>query len=446
MKQAIPPTAEELALAQDILARAEQLDPNSRPYIELENAAARLRKTAKKRRKAARATESRRADASHLASRGLVAERDGTLGAAEARLEGSSHGPSPLNRRRRCYVCLEPFRDLHAYYHRLCPSCGDASLDARKVKADLHGRRALVTGGRIKIGFAIALRLLRDGAEVHVTSRFPNDAMRRYRDEPDAADWMDRLTVHGCDFRDLRALLTMIRSLAAGDPFDILINNAAQTVWRPPAYYRELHAGEDAKTGLSAQAVDERTEALLSSVDPLFPTGTRNAFGDPLDLRRENSWVMSLGDVPVGEFLESQVVNSIAPYVICSELLDSMRSAAVPERFVINVSAAEGQFSRNDKLARHPHTNMAKASLNMLTATSASELATDGIYMVSVDPGWVSHEGPIGPSGEVLGARRLGTPLCAEDGAARLYHPIASGIFGRPRYGVLLKDFEEVAW
>lgn len=132
------------------------------------------------------------------------------------------------------------------------------------------------------------------------------------------------------------------------------------------------------------------------------------------------------------------MVNNIAPFVLCNELLVNMERSPFKHRFIINVTAVEGQFERA-KSTRHPHTNMAKAALNMLTRTSAEDCEQRGIHMVAVDPGWMSHEGP-------HVEEPMQTPLEARDSAARIYDPILSGIAGEPRSGVLLKDFREVPW
>jgi NAD(P)-dependent dehydrogenase (short-subunit alcohol dehydrogenase family) len=263
--------------------------------------------------------------------------------------------------------------------------------------------------------------MLRAGAEVHVTSRFPRDAARRYAEEADAPSWSDRLHVHGVDFRDLRQLLRTLHAMRSGPSFDIVVNNAAQTVWHPPAYYEALYSGEQPET---------TGEALL----PLLSGSLAS-----LDVQRADSWVQSLGEIAPVEMIEVHVVNAIAPFLVCNMLRENLERSSFTDRYIVNVSAVEGQFAREEKPIRHPHTNMAKAALNMLTRTSAPELLTRGIYMVSIDPGWMSSEGKnIRPDVEPA--------LEAEDCAARVLHPIAAGLAGAPLHGVLLKDFVEVPW
>ena len=86
----------------------------------------------------------------------------------------------------------------------------------------------------------IALRLLRDGAHTTITTRFPNDAVRRFTAMPDSADWLHRLRIVGIDLRDPAQVVALADEVAAAGPLDILINNAAQTVRRSPGAYAHL--------------------------------------------------------------------------------------------------------------------------------------------------------------------------------------------------------------
>jgi NAD(P)-dependent dehydrogenase (short-subunit alcohol dehydrogenase family) len=396
-------TEAELTTVLSLLERSHGLDPSSPQFLALERAVAHLAKSAKKKRRLQRSQKSRAEDRALADATGLSRKRLGTA-PAETRT---------LNRARHCYVCKRPYRELDTWYHLLCPDCGARSEAMRGQPLELKGRRALVTGGRVKIGYATALRMLRAGAEVHVTTRFPRDAEQRFAQESDAASWRERLHVHGLDFRDLNALVEALERWRAGPSFDIVINNAAQSVWHPPEYFEKLRAGE---------------EHALVPLD--FVT---------MDVRREDSWVQRLGKIAPIDMVEVQVVNSIAPFLVCDRLRPNLARSPFQTRFIVNVTAVEGQFGRAEKSTRHPHTNMAKAGLNMLTRTSAADLAGDGIFMVSVDPGWMSREGKeVDPT--------LKPPLEAEDCAARVLHPIAHGLAGEPLYGVLLKDFTEVPW
>jgi NAD(P)-dependent dehydrogenase (short-subunit alcohol dehydrogenase family) len=347
-------------------------------------------------------------------------------------------------RQRNCYVCKEPFVDLHPFYHQLCPGCGEFNYRKREQRADLRGRRALLTGGRIKIGFQLGLRLLRDGAELIVTTRFPNDALRRYDAEPDAAAWRDRLRVVGLDLRDLPGVEAFADGLVACAPsLDILINNAAQTIRRPLAFYAHLLAHE------TPALLEARTETALPALPDQrwFPPVRLDPHGQQVDLRPSNSWSQRLHEVGTLEMLEVQLVNAVAPFVLASRLKPLFLRAPFARRFVVNVSAMEGQFGRPTKTSDHPHTNMAKAALNMLTRTAAADYAADGIYMTSVDTGWITDEKPH-PAAERVRSEGFYTPLDCTDGMARVYDPIARGVHepGEPFSGVFLKDYAPYPW
>lgn len=410
----MPLSETQLADLHRLLAAASDMDPSSPAYLGLERAVSHLAKTARSKRRLERKQAGRAQDA--------------------ALLRGETEGVTAFHSERACYVCKVTYRVVSTSHPQLCLLCAARSAAATARPLDLHGRRALVTGGRVKIGFATALALLRAGAEVHVTSRFPRAAEAAYAGEDDVDQWRSRLHVHGADFRDLRRLVSLVTELAAGPPFDMLINNAAQSTWQPAEVFERLHAGEqDAAEDASAAP----HETALSLLPP-----AKNALR-ALDLTREDSWVQKLGEISPLAMVEAQVVNAIAPYLLCSGLRENLRRAKAPDRYIVNVTAAEGQFLRAEKTTRHPHNNMAKASLNMLTRTSADDLVDDGIYLTSVDPGWVSREGrwmheesrPPEP-----------LPLTLSDAAARVLHPIAEGVAGRPVYGVLLKDFVAVPW
>lgn len=349
--------------------------------------------------------------------------------------------PSSLIKSRGCYICKRPFRELHPHYDALCPDCAALNAAKREQTRDLRGKTALLTGGRIKIGFHIGRLLLRAGARVIVTTRFPADAARRYAAFPEHAD---RLQIYGLDLRDLRAVERFTDRLSTELPgLDILINNAAQTVRRPPAFYRHLLEGE----GQLSRSPADLTQVPLLPEDhlaarSLFPEGALDLHGQQLDLRDRNSWKLQLGEISTVEVLETHSVNAIAPFVLINRLLPLIERTPGP-RYIVNVSAMEGKFDYTNKQSAHPHTNMAKASLNMLTRTSAASLAERGIYMNSVDTGWITDENPW-PQAEAMKTEGFAPPLDELDGAARVLDPIFRA--GDPLYGRFLKDYAAVTW
>jgi NAD(P)-dependent dehydrogenase (short-subunit alcohol dehydrogenase family) len=164
------------------------------------------------------------------------------------------------------------------------------------------------------------------------------------------------------------------------------------------------------------------------------------------DLHDVNSWTQPVQDVDPLELLEVQLCNSTAPFILISRLRASMASSTARRKYVVNVSAMEGQFSRSYKGPGHPHTNMAKAALNMLTRTSAQEmLDSDAILMTAVDTGWITDERPH-PTKMRLAEEGFHAPLDLVDGAARVYDPIVQGELGTDIYGCFVKDYEPAPW
>ncbi len=412
----------------------------------------------------------------------------------EASLDEAAAAPRRLTKSKHCYVCKTHYVDLHFFYDGLCPGCSEFNYAKRFQTARLDGRVAVITGARVKIGFQAALMLLKAGARVIVTTRFPHDAALRYAREPDHPEWGHRLSVHGLDLRHAPSVEAFCHYLQQSeDRLDFLINNAAQTVRRPPAFYahmletetrdgaalgpverqilashRQLCAalgrapGENALISLGARLKPEpgmgiTASAALSQIpyaieektlDPvLFPVGALDADLQQVDRRKVNSWRLALGDVPTSEMIEVQLVNSVAPFVLCSKLKPLMLRRRSADKHIVNVSAMEGVFSRRTKTDKHPHTNMAKAALNMLTLTSAPDYQKDGIHMNAVDTGWVTDEDPAEISERKRQEIDFEPPLDIVDGAARILDPIFTGLVtGRHVWGKFLKDYAVSPW
>jgi NAD(P)-dependent dehydrogenase (short-subunit alcohol dehydrogenase family) len=496
---------------------------------------------------------------------------------AEPQTSPLSSEPSTwLNKSMMCYTCKAKYRELHHYYYALCKPCGDFNWMKRHQKRDLTGKVVLLTGCRIKIGYEMALSLLRCGAILVGTTRFACDAVSRFAQEPDYETWKDRLKLYSLDLRDLWMVEQFCDFIKQHYPtLFAIINNAAQTIGRLPSYTTRLREQEvhptpaqrqhlegepemkdwrqyfvsnsSVRVGIAAQhqleaakvlqqlrmvmdvgkgkaeetaesrveevkpvaAVDEQrtstaavtkypttgtteTERLASAAQQLLGISSSSATAEtalqlhgesrledvfavsavapppastasPLtaltaaydrydtlfeasDTRTVNSWTMNMGQVEGTEAAEVMAINALAPFILNARLRPCLCRRDKPEerqenRFIINVSAMEGQFFRF-KLTTHPHTNMAKAALNMMTRTSGADYAKDRIYMNAVDTGWITDETPL-PKKTFRAEKFMLCPLDEVDAAARCLDLIYTD---STEHSQFWKDYHPTLW
>jgi NAD(P)-dependent dehydrogenase (short-subunit alcohol dehydrogenase family) len=435
----------------------------------------------------------READEAKLARTGIRQQRllptfitPDAAARAEAHSQRTSWEAPELIERRACYICKTQLERLHFFYDQLCERCGDFNYQKRTQTADLRGRVAYISGARVKIGYQAAIMLLRSGARVIVSTRFPRDAALRYSREPDFESFKDRLQVYGLDLRHTPSVEAFASHLLASEShLDFVVHNACQTVRRPSGFYAHLmeqelcpieslppvaagllhdfeslarlHADSAIVPARAREQVGLFLAPVLSQVplvpedrglDPqLFPVGRLDADLQQVDMRKHNSWRLPLAQVSTVELLEVQLVNAIAPFVLNARLKPLLLRTTARDKHIVNVSAMEGQFYRRFKTDKHPHTNMAKAALNMMTRTSAVDYVRDGIHMNSVDTGWVTDEDPIEIAQRKTEEHGFSPPLDIVDGAARIVDPILDGInTGQHVWGQFLKDYKPTAW
>jgi NAD(P)-dependent dehydrogenase (short-subunit alcohol dehydrogenase family) len=426
-----------------------QSDPDDEHVTAARQAAAGLAKAARRAKRANNRAASRSHDTALAASTFVYAQpTDESILSALATPISLGHYARP----RRCYVCKQHFTEVNSRYHLHCPACAAVDGSHRDARTDLTGRRVVITGGRVKIGFHLALKMLRDGAEVILTTRFPVDARNRFAAVPDSAGWAKNLTIYGLDLCDISGIDTLIDEIrSTWSWLDIVVFNAAATVRRDPSYYaREiaLDAGAIALPSLAgrrdALGRGQERNVTMSSTEAQS-VAMYDETGEALDLSPINSWILRLGEVNRREVLENYLVGAFAPFELLSALLPLLEASPHGDRHAVVVSAVEGQFAKPNKMAGHPHTNMTKAAANMMVRTCAEDLATRNIYVNSVDTGWITDENPH-PKKERIRDGGFRPPLDVVDGAARIYHPIRQGQTSEPIFGLFLKNYSGAPW
>lgn len=460
-----------------------------------------------------------------------------------------------VRRHIKCYICKALYTQLHFFYSQMCPKCAEFNWTKRNQEADMTGRIAIVTGGRVKIGYESALKLLRCGAQVVVTSRFPKDTALRFAKEKDFSSWAERLDVFGLDMRHLRSVEQFCQYIAKTyHKLDIIINNAAMTIRRPPAFYKHMmptemtsfeslppllqsvlakhnefetrflvastnstplgievlpttdsseaepastvfgyengasasqspangestsekvstgtekadfeeleHVSTDKKRKQPTSSTPTLSSAALSQVAimdedvvedeaTLFPKGHYDEHHQQVDNRDKNSWVLELDEVQTPELLEVLAINAVSPFILNSKLKHLLDKSTFADKHVVNVSAMEGKFTFAGKTTKHPHTNCAKASLNMMTRTAAAHYLKSGIFMNAVETGWITENLPNPEEDRIREASGYASriPLDEIDGAARILDPIFTVIKeGSIEVGKFWKNYVIVDW
>lgn len=426
-------------------------NPENQPFASL---ITKIHKNAKKQLKQTIQTKERASDIELLKQ--AVISKNALEGKTIFEHENPVQAPvyTTFKKPKNCYSCNALYDKMHSFYHRLCPDCATLNYNYRDLSIDLTNRNVILTGGRVKVGYACALKFLKNGANLVVTTRFPALALEQFKQEADYEIWKDRLVLYGLDLRNLKAVEAFIQYYQKNySSLDILVNNAAQTIQYPSAYYQPLIVQEQ------ALLVENKHKYLIENSTPvvegqqaldLFKENKTelplNRFGQPVDFREKNSWNARLEEISTYELLEVNLINHISPYLMIKALTPLLKASDFEAKFIVNVTSSEGQFSYQNKTSYHPHTNMTKAALNMLTRTSATAYAKAQIYMNSVDVGWVSTGAQESKRKAQFEVGYI-PPLDPVDAAARILHPIYEGVAHETYFvGALLKHFKTVDW
>lgn len=405
----------------------------------------------------------------------------------------------------KCYICrLEyDYRKPHFFYSNLCPTCAAYNYQFRSMEIDLTGRIAVVTGGRVKIGFEIVKKLLSYNAKVIMTTRFPVDCLNRLKMESNYNKWKNNINIYPIDFRFFESTIKFAKYLNENySHIDILINNAAQTVRRDHHYYKYLLSNEETSKQNEKDNDDiiikneyitqvhsnilpssekiyhdtsinqsENSDKLIKVSMPLsvaasqmqlLPSNVNVAQNLPILFDNnllpfdfsinKTSWNYEIDEVPFAEFIEVQIINAWTPYYLNVVLKPLFMKSPFHDKYIVNVTSVEGIFNHFKKTT-HPHTNMAKASLNMMTRTCGKYYKKFGIYMTCVDTGWVSPMNPISKIFQGEEEKKdfenefCNIPLDELDGAMRVIHPVIEGVKNKNYlFGCLLKNYRRNDW
>ena len=358
----------------------------------------------------------------------------------------SDNSYSYLKKTKACYVCKKvyPIKIWIDRYKSMCLQCGIFNFNKKNYVANMKNTCSFVTGIRAKIGLGISLKLLRCGSRVIGTTRYPNMALVNFQKEKDYSLWKDDLVIIKCDFLKLNEVQNMLKIIEQYS-INILINNAAQTFRHTENYLKTINnlesklesefmllsnSAENINSGICDMIEGKNCIIVHSHSDISMHI---DQFGDIKDYPQDISWNKTLDKINPGEIIEANLINQLVPTLIVNHLLPHM---SIP-KFIINVTAIEGQFDHHIKTDKHAHVNMCKAGMNMMIRT-LSESNDPNLHVYCVDPGYVSG----------IDINNTNYPLDIFDGASRVLDPIMCFYNGEPleKKHIKLRNYKPYKW
>ena len=354
----------------------------------------------------------------------------------------------------KCYICKKYYNN-NIYiesYEYLCIECANENYINKNLKVNLLNNTFLVTGGRVKLGYSVTLKLLRFGANVIITTRYPNFAMNNYQSESDYHLWKDRLNIIECDFTKLNQIHTMLDLLQEYN-FNGIINNAFQTIKASSLYYEKVN---EIETNLKENIIlnnNKITNIELNQQNQIIRHNSNqyilnntiyntqilkynnikiNKFKDIQDEIHDNSWNKKIDEISPEEILECTLINQIVPTLIINKLKNNLTGT----KFIINVTSFEGSFNY-EKTDKHIHTNMCKTAMNMMIRTLHQD-SDKNLHVYAINPGYVSGICP----------QKDKFPISLEDGATRIIYPIIKYYLNEPldKDIMLMNNYKKYDW
>lgn len=363
----------------------------------------------------------------------------------------------------RCYECKKYYDNTFCLsaYKAYCFDCGIKHYSNKIESVQLNGYTVFITGIRVKIGFATALRILRNGGKVIGTTRYPHFAISNYAKEPDYNMWKSNISIIKCDFLNIESVYKLLDIITSNNyQINAFINMAFRTVKTSTFYseaVRSIETNLEKRFYLENEQLNNFTNVvkyngaqnkqILFDNDILSKANTNslvtyqmpvkiNIFKDVVDAKLECSWDKTIDKIDPKEIVECMAINQLVPTLI----INSLKSKLInPLKTIINICSFEGQFNYEKKTDKHIHTNMCKSALNMLIR-SLCEDSDPTFRAFTIDPGYVS--------GKKTNPELNELPVSMDDAAAKIMWPIFRHFKGNPldKSWIKIRNYNKEPW